>query len=230
MPDHDHHDWHSETYVAEWIQRYAKEDPHRLHRFRLMASLIPFPKDEAIVILDVGAGYAPLTKVMLEEFPRPVIAVVHGFVLAGGLEMMMACDLAIAAEDAQIGDQHANYGLFPGGGSTQRLPRLIGQRRAKELMFLGGRITGRQAEAIGLVNKAVPPGDLEREVEQWVRNLVQKSPSGLGYMKACIRRSGEVPLAAGLDLEQSIFLNYARLGDMQEGLRAFREKRTPEFQ
>ena len=70
MPDHDHHDWHSETYVAEWIQRYAKEDPHRLHRFRLMASLIPFPKDEAIVILDVGAGYAPLTKVMLEEFPK----------------------------------------------------------------------------------------------------------------------------------------------------------------
>ena len=92
----------------------------------------------------------------LERFPRPVIAVVHGFALAGGLELMLACDLALAAEDAVLGDQHINFGLLPRGGASQRLPALLGLRKAKELMFMGSRVSGAEAERLGLVNNAGP--------------------------------------------------------------------------
>jgi enoyl-CoA hydratase/carnithine racemase len=165
----------------------------------------------------------------LENFPRPVLAVVHGFALAGGLELLLACDLALAAEDAQIGDQHANYGLIPGAGSTQRLPRILGERRAKELMYLGTRVSGREAAALGLVNKSVPAEQLDAEAERWVAQLLEKSPRGLGYMKDCLRMAPSVPPAAGLAYETAAFLEYARLPDLREGLQAFQQKRKPRF-
>ena len=165
----------------------------------------------------------------LADFPRPVLAVVHGFALAGGLELLLACDLALAADDALIGDQHANFGLIPGAGSTQRLPRLLGERKAKELMYLGSRLSGRDAAALGLVNKAVPKEQLEAEAERWVEALREKSPRGLGYMKACIQMAPAVPPAAGLAYETTTFLEYARLPDLREGLQAFQQKRKPRF-
>lgn len=165
----------------------------------------------------------------LQDFPHPTIAVVHGFVLAGGLEMMMACDLCLAADDALLGDQHANFGLFPGGGATQRLPRLIGMRKAKELMLLGSRITGTQAEALGLVNLAVPAERLQAVSQDWVANLAEKSPTGLRLMKEAVGRGADIPLENGLDLEEKIFADYSGHEDMAEGLRAFQEKRKPQF-
>ena len=96
------------------------------------------------------------TMAQLEHFPVPVIAVVHGYVLAGGLELMLSCDLTLAAEDAMIGDQHINFGLLPGGGGSQRLPRLLGMRTAKDLMLLVTRISGAAAAGRGLVNSAAP--------------------------------------------------------------------------
>jgi enoyl-CoA hydratase/carnithine racemase len=165
----------------------------------------------------------------IERFPHPVIAVVHGFVLAGGLELMLACDLAIAAEDAVLGDQHINFGLIPGGGATQRLPRILGQRKAKELMFLGSRVSGVEAERLGLVNRAVPGDRLEAAAEEWVRTLREKSPTALSYMKELVQGADNVPLETGLDLEAGLFLTYARLGDLHEGLRAFQEKRPPRY-
>ncbi len=165
----------------------------------------------------------------LESFPRPVLAVVQGFALAGGLELLLACDLALAADDAQIGDQHANYGLIPGAGSTQRLPRLLGERKAKELMYLGSRLSGSEAATLGLVNKAVPRGQLDAEAERWVQVLQEKSASGLGYMKDCIQMAPAVPPAAGLAYETAAFLEYARLPDLREGLQAFQQKRKPRF-
>lgn len=165
----------------------------------------------------------------LDRFPRPVLAVVHGFALAGGLELLLACDLAIAAEDALIGDQHANFGLIPGAGSTQRLPRILGERKAKELMYMGSRVTGKEAAALGLVNKAVPRDALDAEAERWVAELKEKSPSGLGYMKQCVQQAAAVPPAAGLAFETATFLEYARLPDLREGLQAFQQKRKPHF-
>jgi enoyl-CoA hydratase/carnithine racemase len=165
----------------------------------------------------------------IERFPRPVIAVVRGYCLAGGLELMLACDFALAAEDARIGDQHANFGLFPGGGSTQRLPRLIGERKAKELILLGSRIGGKEAERLGLVNQCVPAGELDGVVAQWTGRLVEKSPAGLAAMKEAIRVSASVTPDSGIDWEAAKFLEYARLPDMREGLAAFSAKRKPRF-
>jgi enoyl-CoA hydratase len=165
----------------------------------------------------------------LERFPRPVIAVVHGYVLAGGLELLLACDLAIAAEDAQLGDQHINFGLLPGGGASQRLPRLLGPRKAKELMLLGSRVSGAEAARLGLVNRAVPAAELERTAAEWVATLREKSPAGLRTMKEMLQGADATPLEAGLALEEGAFLGYARLPDLREGLTAFKEKRKPRY-
>ena len=169
------------------------------------------------------------TMAQLEHFPVPVIAVVHGYVLAGGLELMLSCDLTLAAEDAMIGDQHINFGLLPGGGGSQRLPRLLGMRKAKELMFLGTRISGAEAAERGLVNKAVPAEGLEAALGEWVDNLREKSRNALRYMKEMVSAAETMTLAAGLDYEETVNLNYTRLDDLHEGLSAFKEKRKPNF-
>ncbi len=169
------------------------------------------------------------TLTAIERFPQPVLAVVHGYALAGGLELMLACDLAIAAEDASLGDQHINFGLLPGGGASQRLPRLLGARKAKELMYLGSRVSGSEAAALGLVNAAVPAAELEATADAWAATLREKSRTGLRYMKELLAGADNVPLNAGLALEEGVFLNYSRMDDLREGLTAFKEKRKPRF-
>ena len=116
----------------------------------------------------------------LEELPIPTIAVVHGHALAGGLEVLLSCDLVIAAEDARIGDQHINFGLMPGGGSTQRLPRKIGKQRAMELLFTGRWLTGQEAAEAGLVWRAVPLDELDRELELLVADITEQEPGCAG--------------------------------------------------
>lgn len=165
----------------------------------------------------------------LAHFPVPVIAAVHGYVLAGGLETMLSCDLTLAAEDTRIGDQHINFGLLPGGGGSQRLPRLLGMRKAKELMFLGSRISGAEAEARGLVNRAVPAAELNTALAEWVDILREKSRNALITMKEMVSATDSMSLATGLDFEEALNLNYTRLDDLHEGLKAFQEKRKPQF-
>jgi len=165
----------------------------------------------------------------LERFPLPVVAATQGYALAGGLEILLACDLVIAAEDAVLGDQHINFGLIPGGGASQRLPRRVGQRKAKEMMLMGSRVSGTEAEALGLVNKAVPAANLLDTAEEWAATLRGKSPNGLRAMKELLNASANVSLDAGLDLEESVFLSYTRLNDLREGLLAFKEKRKPVY-
>ena len=130
----------------------------------------------------------------LESLPIPTIAVVHGYALAGGLELMMACDMALVAEDARIGDQHANFGLIPGGGSSQRLPRRVGMPRALELLTTGRWLTGREAVDWGLALRAVPAESLDAELETRLAGLRAKSRTGLALMKSLARRSQDLPL------------------------------------
>ena len=106
------------------------------------------------------------TLCQIEELPIPAIAVVHGFALAGGLELMMACDMALVADDARIGDQHVNFGLMPGGGSTQRLPRRVGLQRAMELLTTGRWLSGAEAAEWGLALRSVPADELDEELEK----------------------------------------------------------------
>lgn len=166
----------------------------------------------------------------LESLPIPTIAVVHGYALAGGLEMMMACDMAIVAEDARIGDQHANFGLIPGGGSSQRLPRRVGMPRAMELLTTGRWLSGAEAVEWGLALRAAPAEFLEAELETLLDGLRTKSRVGLGLMKSLARSSQDVPLRDGVALEGATFTHlFATSTHPREGIQAFKEKRQPEF-
>lgn len=166
----------------------------------------------------------------LEELPVPTIALVHGYALAGGMELMMACDMAIVAEDARIGDQHANFGLIPGGGATQRLPRRVGMPRAMELLTTGRWLSGAEAVDWGLALRAVPTELLESELESLLASLRPKSRTGLALMKSLAKGSQDVPLRYGAALEGATFTHlFATSPHPREGIQAFKEKRQPEF-
>ena len=166
----------------------------------------------------------------LEALPVPVIALVHGFALAGGLELMLACDMVIAADNARIGDQHVNFGLMPGGGATQRLPRRIGMQRGMELLTTGRWLSGTEAADWGLVLRAVPANQLDQQLEELLAPLRIKSRPGLGWVKSVARRSWDLSLRDGVALESLAFVQYvATSSHPREGVQAFKEKRQPEF-
>lgn len=165
----------------------------------------------------------------IEALPVPVIAGVHGLALAGGLELVLVADLVVAEEGARLGDQHANFGLVAGGGGSQRLPRLIGARRAKELMLLGGWLTAAQALAWGLVNRVVPAGTVSTAVEEMAGTLATGSGSANRTVKALVNRAFDTDLGEGLALERRLVAQHMRSADAAEGLRAFAEKRKPVF-
>jgi enoyl-CoA hydratase/carnithine racemase len=165
----------------------------------------------------------------IENLSKPVIAAVHGYVFAGGFELMLACDLVVASEDAVFGDQHINFGLVGGGGSTQRTPRLIGIRKAKELIFTGNRISAQEAEQWGLVNRVVPSEDLEKVTQNLGRKLAEKSPVALRISKSLINRALDADMTTGLELELMSTIVNSTSEDFQEGMRAFAEKRKPTF-
>jgi enoyl-CoA hydratase/carnithine racemase len=165
----------------------------------------------------------------LESMKVPVIAVVHGHCLAGGCELLISCDLTLASSDAIIGDQHANFGLIPGAGGTQRLPRLIGIQRAKELLYTGKWLSGTEAEKYGLVLKAFPAVELDAEAEKLAAQIVEKSSLGVSHMKKLVNQGLQIDLHTAVALEVATFLHYFPSEDVREGLLAFQEKRKPKF-
>ncbi len=165
----------------------------------------------------------------IEALPLPVIAGVHGLALAGGLELLLVADLVVADEGARLGDQHANFGLVAGGGGSQRLPRLIGARRAKELMLLGGWLSAAEALAWGMVNRIVPAGAVAKAVEEMAGTLAAGSGSANRTVKTLVNRAFDTDLAEGLELERRLVAQHMRSADAAEGLRAFAEKRKPVF-
>lgn len=165
----------------------------------------------------------------LEHFPMPVIAAVNGLALAGGLELVLCCDLVVAARSAKLGDAHANYGLLPGGGGSARLPRKIGPTRAKYLFFTGEFVAADDLVAAGLVNVVVDDEKLVSATESLVAKIVSKSPAGLRRMKQLVQDGLEQPLETALRLELLACEAHAHSEDMKEGLAAFEAKRKPVF-
>jgi enoyl-CoA hydratase/carnithine racemase len=165
-----------------------------------------------------------------EESRIAVIAAVNGYCLAGGLELMLACDLAVASSEARIGDAHLNFGQLPGAGGSQRLPRAIGAQRARDLMYSGRWVNGAEAERIGLVARVVPPNELMPAVRALAADILQKSPAGVAGAKRLLREGLQMSLEKALRFEMDLVHEWAtQHPDAMEGLEAFAQKRKPRF-
>ena len=165
----------------------------------------------------------------IENIPKPTIAMINGYALGGGLELAMACDIRIAAEEAQLGLPEINLGIYPGFGGTQRLVRLVGKGRALELMMTGDRISAKDAERIGLVNKVVPLAELEKETRDFAMKLAEKPPVALRLIKLVVNQGLDIPILAGLNMESLGWGIVFSTEDAKEGVNAFFEKRKPIF-
>jgi len=166
---------------------------------------------------------------LIEASTKPVIAAINGIAVAGGLELVLACDLVIAAESARLGDAHSNYALFPGAGATARLPRKVGLNNAKLLMFTGDMHPASEWKALGLVNLVVADNGFIGAVEALAKKLAAKSPLVLGRMKQALNDALDQPLSIGLRYERALSNLHHFSADRVEGLTAFKEKRAPRF-
>jgi enoyl-CoA hydratase len=163
----------------------------------------------------------------IEGMQKPVIAAVNGYALGGGCELALACDIRVASENAKFGQPEVNLGIVPGFGGTQRLTRLVGIGKAKELIMTGRLIDAGEAHRAGLVNSVVRDGDLMTEVLELAELLSQKSPMALGTAKSLINEAEDIE--NGLKREIAFFSRCFASEDHREGITAFLEKRRPEF-
>jgi enoyl-CoA hydratase/carnithine racemase len=155
--------------------------------------------------------------------PRPVIAAIRGVALGGGLELALACDLRVAADTARLGQPEILLGIIPGAGGTQRLPRLVGTARAKEMVWSGRQLRADEAHSIGLVDRVAPADETESAALAWAATFATGAVTAMGAAKDAIDRGLDGPLDAGLDLEHHAFTKVFRTADAQEGVRSFLE-------
>ncbi len=165
----------------------------------------------------------------LDGFPKPTVAAINGLALGGGCELALSCDLRVAADSALLGLPEIKLGLFPGGGGTQRLPRLIGEAKAKELMYTGDFIPAQEALRIGLVNSVVPQSEVLRAALELANKIAQRPGVALNLIKQCVDRGMQMTLEEGLRLECDLFDRVFLTEDVREGVSAFIEKREPKF-
>lgn len=165
----------------------------------------------------------------VEDFPKPVIAMINGFCLGGGMEFAMACDLRIASDTAKLGQPEINLGIIPGGGGTQRLTRLVGEGKAMELILTGDLIDAAEAKALGLVNDVVAAADLRTKVMALAARIAEKSPIALQMAKEAVKAAARMNLREGLERETDLFSLTFGSEDKEEGVRAFLEKRKADF-
>jgi enoyl-CoA hydratase/carnithine racemase len=166
----------------------------------------------------------------LEDLDLPVIAAVNGLTRAGGFELMLACDLFVAADEARIADHHASFGMMPGGGATQRLPRKIGDQRARALIMTARWLTGAQAVDWGLALDSVPRAALEDRADALAAELVDKPRACLGAIKAAMAGGADLPIRAAVQIEIDTFRRYMAEHDAgHEGFTAYREGRDPSW-
>lgn len=223
--------------LAHWLNR-LNDDPE------LWVAIITGAGDRAF---SAGADLVEMSRRTPEEFAssfwqagipglgrglevwKPVIAAINGYCLAGGLELALACDIRIAVEHAQFGLAEVTRGIIPGGGGTQRLPRLIALGPALELLFTGERIPASEAFRLGLVNRVVAAGDLMAEATGLAQRINQNAPLAVRAVKEAALRGLETPLEQGLRIEAALSRVIRDTEDSREGPRAFAEKRPAQF-
>ena len=165
----------------------------------------------------------------VDTFPKPVIAMINGFCLGGGCELALSCDIRVASETARFGQPEINLGIIPGGGGTQRLTRLVGEGKAMELILTGDMIDAQHAYNLGLVNLVVPAADLQAKTLEMANRIAEKSPVALRMAKEAVKTAARANLDEGLRREVDLFALTFSSEDKDEGVRAFLEKRKPDF-
>jgi enoyl-CoA hydratase/carnithine racemase len=165
----------------------------------------------------------------VEQMPQPTVAVVNGFAFGGGTELMLACDLRVAAAHAEVGLTETSLAIIPGAGGTQRLPRLVGKSRAKDLILTARRIGAGEAERIGLLNRVAPEGGLETCARELAASIAANGPVAVRAAKEAIDLGGELPIAEGLEVEARCYDRTLPTQDRLEALAAFAEKRKPRY-
>ncbi len=184
-------------------------------------------KDPAALDHFIGFGMDSLRA--LEQSPLPVVMAVQGLCLAGGIELMLAADICFAAKGAQFGDQHAQFGLIPGWGGSQRLTRLMGLRRALDLMFSARWLTADEARDAGLVNYVVADEDLHKAALEYCQTIATRSRPGIAEMKRLAREGADMTIDQQMRLERDAAVCALPSADVAEGLDAFENHRTPQF-
>lgn len=184
-------------------------------------------------LLDATSGHAFAVRGQavfnrIEQFPKPVMAVVNGFALGGGSELSLACHLRVASEKARFGQPEVNLGLIPGYGGTQRLPRIVGKGIATELVLTGDMMTAQRAYEVGLVNRVFAPEDLMSGARDMMTTILGKAPIAVRLTLEALA-SSDVPLGVGLRHEAALFGQACATDDFQEGVDAFLERRQAEF-
>jgi len=191
------------------------------------ADIAEFAGRTAVTQRDVMTGRSLFTAI--DTFPKPVIAMINGYCLGGGCELALACDLRIAGERASFGQPEINLGIIPGGGGTQRLTHLVGEGKAMELILTGEIINAQTAYAYGLVNMVVPMEELEAKTMEIANRIAEKSPIALRMAKEAVKTASRSPLDEGLRREIDLFALCFSSEDKDEGVKAFMEKRKPDF-
>lgn len=165
----------------------------------------------------------------LDQFPKPVIAMIDGFCLGGGNELAMACDIRMASDKSRFSQPEINLGIIPGGGGTQRLTNLVGEGRSMEMILTGDMIDAATAEKFGLVNHVYPSAELEAETMKLAEKIAEKAPIALQLCKEAVKFASRSNLDEGLRREVDLFALVFSTEDKQEGVSAFLEKRKPDF-
>jgi enoyl-CoA hydratase/carnithine racemase len=165
----------------------------------------------------------------VETMPQPTVAVINGFAFGGGMELALACDLRVATESALLGLTETSLAIIPGAGGTQRLPRLVGKSRAKDLILTARRLDVAEAVSMGLVNRSAPKGHLEDVALEVAGQIALNGPVAIKAAKEAIDRGSDLPLAEGLEIEAECYSRTLTTTDRLEALAAFAEKRKPEF-
>ena len=161
----------------------------------------------------------------MERFKAPVIAAINGYCLGGGLEFAIACDIRIAADDAKLGSPEINLGVYPGWGGTQRLLRIVGASKAREIIYTGDKYTAQEALAMGLVERVVPKEKLMEEAMALAEKIASKAPMAIRYIKTCIYDGAQCDLQRALQIESALFAHLYFTEDTKEAYAAFLEKR-----
>jgi len=186
-------------------------------------------KDQTSVGIEKFIKIARLAGEKIYNMDQPVIAAINGFAFGGGNELSLCCDIRIASENARFGQQEINLGIIPGGGGIQRLSRLVGMAKAKEIIFTGDVFDAQTALQIGMINKVVPLDKLMPEARAFAEKLLTKSSIALSYAKKSMNSGVSMSLSSAMDMDECYFARCFSTEDQKEGMKAFVEKRKPEY-